>query len=86
MVWSHEGVGNWYKNASGRVLANSPWRLVDYWNVTREFASADYLLTYRAHAAGARVGAKMSTGWPNSKEERHEPFVRAAAPDGCRGA
>ena len=43
MVWSHGGVGNWYKNARGRVIANSPWRLVDYWTFTHAFDSADFL-------------------------------------------
>jgi 4-hydroxyacetophenone monooxygenase len=42
MVWAHGGVGNWYKNARGRVIANSPWRLVDYWAMTHEFDPADY--------------------------------------------
>jgi 4-hydroxyacetophenone monooxygenase len=44
MVWSHGGVGNWYKNARGRVIANSPWRLVDYWAFTRTFSSADFVV------------------------------------------
>jgi 4-hydroxyacetophenone monooxygenase len=44
MVWSHGGVGNWYKNARGRVIANSPWRLVDYWAFTRGFSRADFVL------------------------------------------
>jgi 4-hydroxyacetophenone monooxygenase len=43
MVWSHGGVGNWYKNARGRVIANSPWRLVDYWAFTRAFNRADFI-------------------------------------------
>ncbi len=42
MVWSHPGMGNWYRNASGRVTQNSPWRLVDYWRMTREPDFADY--------------------------------------------
>jgi len=36
MVWSFEGVTNWYKNSSGRVTTNSPWSLVDYWHMTRQ--------------------------------------------------
>ncbi len=44
MVWAHGGVDNWYKNSKGRVFANSPWRLVDYWSMTREPDSADYVL------------------------------------------
>jgi 4-hydroxyacetophenone monooxygenase len=42
MVWSHPGVTNWYKNKSGRVIMNSPWRLVDYRNMTAEFVPGDY--------------------------------------------
>jgi 4-hydroxyacetophenone monooxygenase len=42
MVWSHPGVNNWYRNASGRVVTNSPWRLVDYRNLTAEFAPSEY--------------------------------------------
>lgn len=36
MVWTHEGVTNWYQNKRGRVTTNSPWRLVEYWEMTRE--------------------------------------------------
>jgi 4-hydroxyacetophenone monooxygenase len=36
MVWAHPHVGNWYKNAAGRVTTNSPFRLVDYWAMTRQ--------------------------------------------------
>lgn len=42
MVWSHPGVKSWYKNSKGRVTANSPWRLVDYRNLTAEFEPEDY--------------------------------------------
>ncbi len=44
MVWAHGGVGNWYKNRNGRVIANSPWRLVDYWAMTAEFKPEDYVI------------------------------------------
>ena len=42
MVWSHRGVGSWYKNKRGRVFATSPWRLVDYWNFTNHLVPAEY--------------------------------------------
>jgi 4-hydroxyacetophenone monooxygenase len=42
MVWSHRGVGSWYKNKRGRVFATSPWRLVDYWNFTNHLDPSDY--------------------------------------------
>jgi 4-hydroxyacetophenone monooxygenase len=44
MVWSHPGMESWYKNSKGRVIATSPWRLVDYWAWTREPNLADYRL------------------------------------------
>ncbi len=43
MVWSHRLAGTWYKNKAGRVFANSPWRLVDYWNMTRRMNPDDFL-------------------------------------------
>ena len=33
-VWSHHSVKSWYKNAAGRIIINSPWRLLDYWRFT----------------------------------------------------
>jgi len=45
MVWSHPGMNSWYKNAKGRVIATSPWRLVDYWGWTRDANLADYRLS-----------------------------------------
>jgi 4-hydroxyacetophenone monooxygenase len=44
LVWSHPGVNSWYKNAHGRVLTTSPWRLVDYWAWTSRPALEDYEL------------------------------------------
>jgi 4-hydroxyacetophenone monooxygenase len=46
MVWSHGGVGTWDKNARGRVIANSPWQLVEYWAFTRAFSRADFVVGY----------------------------------------
>jgi 4-hydroxyacetophenone monooxygenase len=43
LVWSHEGVDNWYKNQQGRVFALSPWRLVEYWRMTSQINTADYI-------------------------------------------
>jgi 4-hydroxyacetophenone monooxygenase len=41
--WNHPAAQSWYRNASGRIVANQPWRLVDYWNLTREPALEDYV-------------------------------------------
>lgn len=42
LVWAHPGMTNWYRNASGRVFSPMPWRLVDYWHMTREVNEADF--------------------------------------------
>jgi 4-hydroxyacetophenone monooxygenase len=36
MVWTHPGVRSWYKNPAGRVFAVLPYRLVEFWKLTRE--------------------------------------------------
>jgi 4-hydroxyacetophenone monooxygenase len=43
LVWTHPGVQSWYKNASGRVFAISPWPLVEYWRMTSRFDANDYV-------------------------------------------
>jgi 4-hydroxyacetophenone monooxygenase len=45
MVWAHRGVGNWYKNRHGRVVTNSPFRLVDYRAMTEQLDRNDYVMT-----------------------------------------
>jgi 4-hydroxyacetophenone monooxygenase len=42
MVWTHPRVSSWYRNSSGRVFSLSPWRLLDYWDMTRHFDPAQY--------------------------------------------
>ena len=44
MVWAHRGVGNWYKNKQGRVVTNSPFRLVDYRAMTEQLDRNDYMM------------------------------------------
>ena len=42
LVWSHPKVSTWYKNESGRIITNQPWRLVDYWKLTFEPKLSEY--------------------------------------------
>lgn len=42
LVWTHPGMNNWYRNAQGRVFSPVPWRLVDYWQMTREADLSKY--------------------------------------------
>ncbi len=45
LVWTHPGVDTWYRNRAGRVVSNSPWRLVDYWRMTSEAKLDDYAVS-----------------------------------------
>jgi 4-hydroxyacetophenone monooxygenase len=45
LVWSHPGAANWYKNARGRVVTTSPFRLLDYWRWTLAPDPADFELS-----------------------------------------
>ena len=42
-AWGAPGVRSWYKNESGRVTQNWPYRLLDFWKQTRSADAADYL-------------------------------------------
>jgi 4-hydroxyacetophenone monooxygenase len=45
MVWSHPSIRHsWYRNADGRIYILSPWRLVDFWEWTKEPDPADYTI------------------------------------------
>jgi 4-hydroxyacetophenone monooxygenase len=53
MVWAHPGVTSWYKNRHNRVTVTSPWRLLDYWRLTREFDPEEYSLGRVGQATAA---------------------------------
>ncbi|WP_460062578.1 flavin-containing monooxygenase [Streptomyces sp. YKOK-I1] len=42
LVWVHPKMTNWYRNAAGRVVAASPWRIVDYFAMTRRVNPDDF--------------------------------------------
>lgn len=42
MLWTHPGMTNWYRNAAGRVVSTMPWRIVDYWRMTRRADLDEY--------------------------------------------
>jgi 4-hydroxyacetophenone monooxygenase len=45
LVWSSPAIRHsWFKNAQGRIHVLSPWRLVDYWNWTREPNLDDFVI------------------------------------------
>jgi 4-hydroxyacetophenone monooxygenase len=61
MVWSHPGVNNWYKNKGGRVIMNSPWRLVDYRNLTAQFNPLEHDFTAKSQIETGSAPAKLES-------------------------
>jgi 4-hydroxyacetophenone monooxygenase len=49
MVWSHPGMTTYYRNKRGRVVNNSPYRVVDYWLMTHDADLADFNTEAAAH-------------------------------------
>jgi 4-hydroxyacetophenone monooxygenase len=47
MIWTHPGMRNWYRNPAGRVVCALPWRIVDYWTMTRHVDWNEYALEVR---------------------------------------
>lgn len=43
-IWVHPGMTTYYRNEAGRVVVTSPWKYIDYWSRTRQFAPDDYHL------------------------------------------
>jgi 4-hydroxyacetophenone monooxygenase len=46
MIWSHPGVSTYYRNSRGRVVYTNPWRIVDFWHMTRQANLDDYHLLF----------------------------------------
>ncbi|MTD14185.1 NAD(P)-binding protein [Nakamurella sp. YIM 132087] len=42
MVYGIDGVQNYYRNAAGRVVTNSPWPVPEYWRMTHRPDLADF--------------------------------------------
>jgi 4-hydroxyacetophenone monooxygenase len=57
MIWTQPGFSTWYTNSRGRVVANMPWRVVDFWEMTRHANLDNYLLTPAVHEKAPVAGA-----------------------------
>jgi 4-hydroxyacetophenone monooxygenase len=51
LIWTHPGMTTWYRNSAGRVVTNSPWRLLDVWRMLRVAELDDYDLRGNWHSA-----------------------------------
>jgi 4-hydroxyacetophenone monooxygenase len=53
MVWTHEGMDTYYRNARGRIVVNNPFRMVEFWEMTEAAELDDYVLEPVASPARA---------------------------------
>jgi 4-hydroxyacetophenone monooxygenase len=44
MVWTHPGMSTYYRNNRGRIVINSPYRNVDFFDMTREVDLDEYVV------------------------------------------
>jgi len=61
MAWGVPEVSSWYKNATGRVTQNWPWRLIDYWEATREPDPESFVLRPAGTAAAGDAKGRQSS-------------------------
>ncbi|MCA1444360.1 NAD(P)/FAD-dependent oxidoreductase [Ensifer sp. IC4062] len=59
MIWSHAGMSTYFRNDRGRIVTNSPWRLVDYWKLLNEADLGDYRTVPQV---GSRLEASVEAG------------------------
>jgi 4-hydroxyacetophenone monooxygenase len=64
MVWTHPGMETYYRNSRGRVVVNSPFRVVDFWTMTA-CADLDDYLTDAATANTAADGTPFDARRPS---------------------
>ena len=57
MVWTHPGMSTYYRNSKGRVVVVNPWRVLDYYRMTRHADLSEYVVTARSPEV---VGAAIS--------------------------
>jgi 4-hydroxyacetophenone monooxygenase len=53
MVWTHPGMSTYYRNSQGRVVVNSPYRNVDFFEMTKEVDLNDYVVEPRGRPQAA---------------------------------
>ena len=78
MIWSHPGMSTYFRNARGRVVTNSPWRLIDFWHLTRHADLADYR-TVPPVAVPAHERPEVSTNVRYDRSVEHPFSFQAGA-------
>lgn len=52
LIWAHPGLTTYYRNSAGRVTSIMPWRLVDYYGMTKAPDLKEYLVAKGRSGAG----------------------------------
>ena len=87
MIWAHKGMTTWYRNKKGRVVSLSPWRLVDYWKMTRRPTSPTstwYRAISRMTDRGSQPPTALAETGPGCRG-RELPRPRRSAAEAGRG-
>src|SRR4051812_14293493 len=80
LVWRHPRVHSYYNNSKGRVTTNMPWKLLDYWRMTKEPVLDDFVVSGGVSGAGAsRVSRRAAERGPSGP-------VRSTESGGVSGA
>ncbi len=72
MIWTHPGMSTYYRNTRGRVVSVMPWRLVDYFAMTRRPDFDEYHLTSRGPQGSRSSKEGHPTRW--IEHARTTPF------------
>lgn len=66
MIWTHPGMGTYYRNSRGRVVVVTPFRVIDFWQMTRAADLGDYLVEPAAEIVQIGGGFKHPSGGGDS--------------------
>jgi 4-hydroxyacetophenone monooxygenase len=66
MIWTHQGMGTYARNAAGRIVLNNPWDLPTFWGLLRH-ANLDEYRTVRR--TGRSPDVRDSTVGSRSERE-----------------
>ncbi|QEC49739.1 NAD(P)/FAD-dependent oxidoreductase [Baekduia soli] len=60
MVWTHPGMDTYYRNGHGRVVVTTPFRVIDFWGMTRSADLDDFVTEPPREGATAGAGRRAA--------------------------
>ena len=82
LIWMHPKAKSYYRNSKDRVFLSSPYRLVEYWNMTRRPRTAHYHLSPPRMDPTIAALLANAPPWPPTRSQPVEQLravVRASA-------